>query len=100
MYPKPRRIARGEKILRLKTIKFNQAKKGEGVSNPKRGYRRGYKPAFDFAEPSIHAGFKPSFKGFHTIRIKDLALKGAESFLLCGFDSLNCPHHCPHFAKS
>ena len=36
-----------------------------GVSNPKRGYRRGYKLAFDFAKPSIHAGFKPSFKRFH-----------------------------------
>ena len=52
------------KIPRLKTIKSNQAEKG-GIK-PKAGVQTWCKLAFGFAEPSIHAGFKPSFKRFHT----------------------------------
>ena len=44
----------------------NSIKRKRGVSNPNWGCRRGYGLAFYFAELSIYAGYKPSFKRFHT----------------------------------
>jgi hypothetical protein len=44
------------------------------VSEPKRGYRRGYRSTFLFQESSIHAGCEPSFKRFHTTISSDRGL--------------------------
>lgn len=39
-----------------------------GVSKAKRGNRRGNKINIRVLKPSIHAGFKTSFKRFHTTK--------------------------------
>ena len=38
----------------------------QGLSGGIWGYKRGYKLTFDFMKPSIHEGFKASFKRFHS----------------------------------